>query len=343
VARRIATKTILLQVLLGREAGVSDAALRRLGLDPAHLEDPDATVPEDAVYGHLEAVAERVGEGLGGFVVALARQHRTTTMGLPGFAMRTAATLRDGLAALHRYQHLTNTLAHFDLVEHDAVAVWSEQRFGPPRLGQLVATEVSALVAVQVARELCGEDLAPLGIELRRPEAPPEYAAFCRCPVGVAAPRGAVSFPRAWLARPLVSADPDMSQFFQAELARRVQTTDAVPPVVAELRSRLGPLLLKGTPSIDAASAALGLSGRTLQRRLQAEGTTFAEVVDDVRRDLAAAYLQNPSYTGAEVAFMLGYAEASSFHRAFKRWTGLTPEAFRARSPAPRSESGPAG
>lgn len=335
--RRIASKTFRLQYLVSLEFGVPPQE----DLQARDLEDPDATVSDATVYAHLEAVAQHLGARTGAFVVALARQHRITSVGLPGFAMRTAPSLRQGLTSLLRYQHLTNTLARFDLLEHDAVVVWSEERFGSPRPGHLLATEVALLSAVHIARGLVGEALVPSRAEIRRAAVPKAYIDFLGCPVGASAPRGTLTFPRTWLERAIPSADEDMSTFFHAELERRRQTTEARAQVVADLRGYLGPHLMRGAPSLGAAGAALGVSARTLQRRLQEEGTTFAEVVDGVRRDLAAAYLQNAEYTAAEVAFMLGYAEASSFHRAFRRWTGTTPEAFR--SGGDRSAGGPAG
>ncbi len=82
-------------------------------------------------------------------------------------------------------------------------------------------------------------------------------------------------------------------------------------------------------PSVAATARALGMSTRTLQRRLRADGTAFADILDHVRADMAVAYLGNPNLTTAEVAYLLGYVEATSFYRAFRRWHQCTPEIFR--------------
>lgn len=336
--RSIFARTVLLQVELSRAFGVPEPSLRALGLEAERLGDPDAHVDEETVYAHLELVAGHLGDALPRFIVALAEQHETTTLGLPGFAMRTAPTLRDGVAVMHRYQHLTNTLAAFELVEVGALARWSEHR-GGDRLGSLLATEISVFVTLHLARELLGERISPSTIEIRRAvEPPPEYLALAGCPV-IHCPRGSMTFPRALLDRPVATANADMSAYFLRELERLAQSAAQSPAILVELRRALTAQLLGGVPSLESGGKALGLSARTLQRKLAAEGTTFGDVLEALRRDLATSYLSSPRYSAAEVAFLLGYAEASSFYRAFKRWTGLSPEAHRRRSAASRSAS----
>lgn len=329
--RRIFSKTILLQYELGLAFGVPEAKLASLELSREVLHDPDASVPEDAVYGHLERVhAHLEGDRFAEFVVELARQHQTTTLGLPGFAVRTAHTVRDGLAVLHRYQHLTNTLATFDLVERDDVARLTEHRLGPPSLGSRLATDVSMMVSVQIARELAEGEFTPTAVELRSPDpVPSAYLEHAGCPVHPGAPDGAMTFPRTLLEQPLPTANADMRAYFEAELDKRDKVSRATPPIVIELRRVLADQLMRGLPSLASAAEALGISSRTLQRRLSAEGASFADVLEKLRRDLAKAYLHNPTYTASEVAFLLGYSETSSFYRAFRRWTGTTPEAYR--------------
>lgn len=337
--RSIFARTILLQVELSRAFGLPEASLRALGLEAERLSDPDARVDEETVYAHLEAVAAHLPEGLPRFIVALAEQHETTTLGLPGFAMRTAPTLRDGVGVMHRYQHLTSSLAAFELVELGALARWSEHRDGEERLGSLLATEISLLITLHLAREVLGERIIPIAIEIRRAiEPPPEYLALAGCPF-IHAPRGAMTFPVALLDRPVATANADMSAYFLRELERLAQSAAQAPALLVDLRRALTAQLLSGVPSLESGGKALGLSARTLQRKLAAEGTTFGEVLEALRRDLATSYLSSPRYSAAEVAFLLGYSEASSFYRAFKRWTGLTPEEHRHRSRAPRSAS----
>ena len=95
------------------------------------------------------------------------------------------------------------------------------------------------------------------------------------------------------------------------------------------MRAQINQLLVAGTPSVEAVSERLRLSRRTLQRQLNAAGTSFAEELDRARHELSLRYLADERISLQETAFLLGFSEASAFHRAFVRWTGQTPTSFR--------------
>ena len=118
--------------------------------------------------------------------------------------------------------------------------------------------------------------------------------------------------------------------------------------LAARLRGLLSTKLASGQPDLELLAARLGFSPRTLQRRLQAQGTSFLEVVDDFRREMAASLLDNRQLAIKEVAFLLGYGDLSSFYRAFRRWHGTSPQRYRLASDAktlapPANDPRPAG
>jgi AraC-like DNA-binding protein len=96
------------------------------------------------------------------------------------------------------------------------------------------------------------------------------------------------------------------------------------------LKTRILDALPSGSPTEEAIARTLAMSQRTLQRRLAREGTSFGGVLDTTRRDLAFHHLANPARQVSEIAYLLGFAEAASFNRAFRRWTGVTPSEYRA-------------
>lgn len=99
--------------------------------------------------------------------------------------------------------------------------------------------------------------------------------------------------------------------------------------VIASVERLVTSNLARGVPEIDTIASQLALSGRTLQRRLGEEGTTFAAIVDRARQQLSERYLEDDRLSLAEVGFLVGFADSSNFHRAFRRWTGATPNTFR--------------
>lgn len=329
--QRISSKTIWLQHALAMERGAPASLLTDLGVEEARLLDPEYTLDAETVYDHVEAIYDFFGEAAWPeFCVELAARHETTTLGLPGFAMRTAPTIREGLTVMLRYQHLTNTLAVFELVEHDTLAIWSEHRHGTPRLGSLLSTEISVHTAVAVAREMAGGNFVATQLSIRREGVDTgPYERFSGARVIQGTPRGSMTFERTLLDRSMSSANEDMRAYFDAELQRREREHEATPLVLRDLRRVLTAHLLEGMPSIAAAAKALSVSTRTLQRKLANEQTNFAEVLDSLRHDLALVYIMNPRHSATDVAFLLGYSEASPFYRAFKRWTGNTPEEYR--------------
>ena len=99
--------------------------------------------------------------------------------------------------------------------------------------------------------------------------------------------------------------------------------------MVRDVRLAIRERLLQGTPTVGAVARALGVGARTLQRRLAEHALSFADLLDDTRREAAEGYLRTSSLTLAEIAYMLGYEEQASFFRAFRRWHDTTPDAFR--------------
>ncbi|MCK6552382.1 AraC family transcriptional regulator [Myxococcota bacterium] len=330
MARRIHARSILLQVQLGRAHGVGADELAALGLDADALAGADVMVSEAPVYAHLEAVAART--SFERFAVALAERHTLSSLGLVGLALRHAATGRDALARLERYQHLVNELAIQQVDESGAQAVWTEHRDGPRRLGRLLASEVTAATALHVMRGALGERFVADFVELPREDvdvAP--YEEHFGAPILTGRPRARFGFARALLDRPMPSPDADALADLESVLESLDREKRARPAVVLDVRRALTAGMAAGATTVEDAARALHTSPRTLQRKLQDAGTTFADVLDELRLELATAYLARPELSVAEIAYLVGYREATAFHRAFRRWTNETPDAVRKR------------
>ena len=131
------------------------------------------------------------------------------------------------------------------------------------------------------------------------------------------------------LSTPVRSADAELAAYFQSVLETAGVFEDDEPELVRQIRTAVRDGLMQGTPTATEVARVLGLGARTLARRLADLDLTFAKVLESTRRTLAERYLGDPKLSLAEVAYLLGYRDQSSFYRAFRRWHGQTPAAYR--------------
>ena len=181
-----------------------------------------------------------------------------------------------------------------------------------------------------MCRALIGREFTPLRIELRHP-APPQLADFnaiLRSPLRFDASRTAMVFAADALERPLAMGNPELAQANDAIALRYLANTE-IRSIAVRVRELLTTKLADGEPSEEDVAQLLNTSVRTLQRKLVDSGTTYRNVLDDTRRDLALSYLKVSLYSVTTITYMLGYTATSSFTRAFRRWTGQSPSAWR--------------
>jgi AraC-like DNA-binding protein len=180
-----------------------------------------------------------------------------------------------------------------------------------------------------------GAPQEPIALEVtfQHPPAPEsalsELKELLACPVRFNAEATRLTLRGSILDCPLRAPNPGLFDYLgrhAAELQRRVQSAATVSARVREL---VAAHVREGEPAQASVARRLGMSERTLQRRLNDEGVAFATLVEEVRAELARLYLGDPKLAVFEVAFLLGYSEPSAFNRAFRRWTGMSPSQFR--------------
>ena len=185
---------------------------------------------------------------------------------------------------------------------------------------------------VQLARLATRSAVRPLKVSW---PSPPDaatdaqrYQSYFGIPV-TSAPLATLVFATADVERPFLTENHKMWQFFEPSLRQRLADLTRSASMIERLRSALLEALPAGEVSMLGLSRKLGVSTRTLQRRLQEEGTTFQQTLDALRDSLAHHYLRNSAMSSAEISFLLGFEDANSFARAFQGWTGKTPQAVR--------------
>jgi AraC-like DNA-binding protein len=189
--------------------------------------------------------------------------------------------------------------------------------------------DTALAVGLQLMRELCGPRWHPRWAEFPR-AAPAEaelYARHFGCPVRFDAETAAFAFDASTMSRKLEGAQLQRWQALKAGLERQVN-----PQLVPALYRTVRSLLAQGVANRQATAQQLALHRRTFNRRLRKHGTSFRAVLDEVRHEAARQLLRDTTLPIIDVAAALGYAEASSFNHAFRRWSGLTPTAWRNRS-----------
>jgi AraC-like DNA-binding protein len=339
--REPARGTVLTALVLGnlhaaRAFGFDAEALSRAaGLDEKMLADPDGRVPEERSLLLWEAICRdpRALE----FGLWLGLGMRVAAIGVVGYVMQHAADVRAALYCLERFNGLLGDGVGPKVHEVDGRLILS--RTEPPRVARLEALSIAApLGTVTLIRDLTGigpKEPVALEAHFQHPPLPraelEKVAASLGCPIRFNAPDTRLVLSERVTERPLLARNRDLFAYLDRHALVLQEKLARTPSLTGRLRELLVERLRDGEPDQPSIARAVGLSERTLQRRLQEENSSFAALVDEVRSDLSRAYLADPKLAIFEVAFLLGYSEPSAFNRAFRRWTGQSPSEFRSR------------
>jgi AraC-like DNA-binding protein len=184
---------------------------------------------------------------------------------------------------------------------------------------------------VMFGRQLTGVEWAPLAVHFQHPSPPDqtEYQRIFRAPVHFSQPENSLLVARAVLDLPNRRADPELCRYLQRHADTLLAQYARPATFVDQVRRHVLEGLRQQDVNVARLARQIGVSPRTMHRRLQEHGTSYQTLLDTVRYDLARSYLGERHLAIDEVAFLLGFAETSAFYRAFKRWTGMTPGEYR--------------
>ena len=321
--RNVATTSVL------RAAGISERDLAES--DPLHhrisaagqsrLLDCAAEAAEDTAFG-----------------LHLAEETDPREAGIIFYAMSAAEDVGEALALLDRYSRIANEAARMKRIATPDGLVAEIGFVGLPRpLGRQGAEFLMAVI-VRILRELAGRNIRPIRVAFAHARNADlrEFARFFGCPVefGRAVDEGVASdllqFSNQAVTAPLVTADQKLLKALEpfCDLAAKERRT-ASDTLRGAVEKEAEKLLPHGKAQKRIIARALGISERTFSRRLAVEGTTYEEVVNELRRTLALQYLKEPGMSLSEIAWLLGYEGSTSFNHAFRRWTGSSPSMAR--------------
>ncbi len=328
-------KTVLAIVGFAGSSGVPPPVLlSAAGVDPSALADPDAYLTRaKEIRLWDEAVRLTGDQDFGIHLAEWAVQNPSDHFDVLSFAARSSPTLAGHYRMAGRHVRLVHEGVYLSLEEEGDVACLvhghSVEQIGPrhPVEGMLALTLLHARLAV-------GDDLAPRSVRFThpRPARVDEHERIFRAPVHHGCQRNELVFERVVMGRAQRSAEPRLMQILERQLESILSRLPESRSCQDDVKRCIMDKLPEREPVVAEVAAKLRMSPRSLQRRLRSEGTSFAAVLSELRRDQALRYLQEGQLSIGEVAFLLGFLDVTAFHRAFKRWTGSTPAQHR-RSP----------
>ena len=310
-------------------------ALERLGYDVTslltgagirrtELDDPDTMIPSSACNALFTLACEqRHYPNLGAHLGAV------TPIGaypLLDYLVVTTDTVAGALDQLVRYFHLVTAPFRLAIADDGDIVRLIIEAANP------FAAEYETSILIHHLGEETERRLRPVCVNLQhQPENRADLERLLGCHVRAPSPWTGVEFSKQSLRLPLRRRDPALRAVLEghaASVATRPSTSED-RSTVARVRSAVASRLPRGAPEIGAIARQLAISPRTLQRRLAAEGASYQQLVDLVRREVAERLLSDASLAIGEVGYLLGFSEPSAFHRAFKRWHDVTPQQYR--------------
>ena len=320
-----------LAVALASIDGALDALWRATDLTPQMIADPEARVsPAQFCVAWAEATRLAKDPAL---ALRIAEMMPQGAFGIVEYVCRSAPTLREALTQWVRYLGILDDAVEVALVDAPeglSLRVVVESEAPAP-----ASHELCFALVLANARRIAKHKIDPVAVRFTHPLPSGQaarYRAFFGGKVEFGAKRTEIVFAKGDASAPLTTADPSLLAILIPTAEKKRESTSKDPPLVDQVRRVLGNALSSDDAQLTSVAKRLGVTARSLQRRLQDEGTSFQALRDETRKTLADRYLAE-GLSLAEISFLLGFSEPSAFFRAFKRWTGLTPVERRASLP----------
>lgn len=314
---------------LERDYGIDPGPVfRDLDIDPGRLGKPGSRVAFRMMTRLWDRAVELSEDPWMGFAVG--RRAMPGDFYVLGQAWLSSASLAGALRRLCRFRRVVTTLTgqlRLDETdgEYELVRVFPDDARKPHK----AARDAGFVAFLRMCDFVTGQPVRPLGVTLTLPpdRASSRYEELFGCPVAYGGDREILRFAAADLERPLTGSIPELAQATDQIAERYIDSLDR-SKVSTAVRQMLVQTLPAGRSDQDTIAKRLYRSRSTLQRQLSAEGTSYREILESTRLDLAKQYLLDGRYSQAQIAFMVGFSDQSNFARAFRRWTGLSPGDF---------------
>lgn len=307
----------------------TEGLLESVGLTPDSLKGPEARISHGISNKVWASLAERSGDP--DFGLHFAERLDVDTLDVVGHLMARSSTFGEGLSRVVAYSRILHDAGRVEMERAGSqVIIYPGCRGLPVECPRHVA-EFSAGIVLVLGRNLTGTPMVPIEVRFKH-AAPPrirEQVRFFAVTPTFGAPETAVILDAGVLSLPILNAQPSVLTYLDAYARDVIAKLPADDDILDQVERVIATALPRGVPDVDQVATQLGLHARTLQRRLADSETTFQALLDGVRRSYAERYLSDDRLALAEIAFLVGFSDPSNFHRAFRRWVGMTPAAYR--------------
>ncbi|UCH54050.1 MAG: AraC family transcriptional regulator ligand-binding domain-containing protein [Pseudomonadota bacterium] len=303
------------------------SVFQRAGLEATHLPDPNARYPISAMTRAWEGAVAATGDPC--FGLEAARYLHPTTFHALGYAWLASPTLREGFNRLLRFTRLVSTGLKITSVAADGefeIQLGTMKNLVPTT----AASDAGMAAIVMLCRASCGDGFHPKQVRLKRPPPPcvERFNDFFQAPIEYRAVDNALVFDAVAIDKLLPTANAALARASDQVILEYLAHLDRAD-VPTQVKAKLVELLPSGRVAAKQVAAALHLSVRSMQRKLGESGTSFADLLEETRRELAYQYLGNSQMSVSEITYLLGFADPANFTRAFRRWSGTSPSQYR--------------
>ena len=324
--------------IFGPSLGTLWRTIESYGIDPRVLIDESDYTPGREGRAHFrlsfedyDRLRSEAGDLIDDPAIGLvsARHIHPSHLGALGYAWLASSSLLTALRRIQRYGRMFNDMESWRMEEGEDEVKMTLKLSAPIRRPHEVADAyLAGLIAL--CRLNYGQQLNPDQVTLMRPIPgdPGPWFSFFRCPVDFGSDANRLVLSRTKATKPLSGSDPQLAALHEEVIERYLASLDR-GDILNRARVEIIDQLPSGDLTEDSVAEALHMTKRTLHRKLQEHGETFRSLLAGVRKSLVTGYLGDPDLTLTEIAFLLGYSDASSFSRAFRRWFGTSPSAAR--------------
>ena len=304
-----------------------DPLYRELHIDPEVTKNPNKRVPFNTIDLLRSKAVEMSGDPCFGLKIGCG--WHPSYYGALGYAWLASSTLRNAFQRLSRYLQVITNAGMIELEENKEGL---SMLFNINEIPIDIAASEDVILAevITMCRANCGEEFDPVSVSFThaKPVCSGTYYALFRCPVEFGAPELRITLSLETVDKQLTTSNPALVKLNEQYMIEYLAHQDSAS-VTQQVQNAIIKRLPSGSVSDAVISDDLYTSARTLQRQLKNEGTTFKTIHNDVRRELSEKYIYDESLSLSEISFLLGFSDISSFSRAFKRWTGYPPSAYR--------------